>query len=219
MKKSLCAILILLIALLYGCSNVNISETPESEQPTIESQTTETLQDQSLVLPTAEINTDLLSDIGLTYSQIREKRGKLIEAGTAQGGIYYVFENGYGQYFWNMELLDWGRELATGEAFPIPRDEEGNIIPESAPLPKEGTVCNYMDYVVVSSLFSGTALPVKLSALKKFFGIGAEVASSGEIFDNFYWTTILFDDITISLGTRKEGIVDSDSYAQIQSIN
>jgi len=62
-------------------------------QTTTETETTTTTTAQQLEV---KINTDLLSDLGATYEQIVERRGKIVP----NEYVGVQFENGYGSYFW-----------------------------------------------------------------------------------------------------------------------
>jgi mannan endo-1,4-beta-mannosidase len=59
-----------------------------------------------------QLNSDLLSDIGLTYDEIVEKRGAFVEYRNIEGGSGCIFENGYATYCFDGIYDDWFQEFA-----------------------------------------------------------------------------------------------------------
>ena len=73
----------IMIVSLTACANEGPGKTPdESTKDTTEAQTTENVTTEETTEPAAELafNDDLLSDIGLTYPQLVEKRGEKVDA-------------------------------------------------------------------------------------------------------------------------------------------
>ena len=107
MKKVLCVLLTAF--LLIGFSACNNTAKPSEPDSKPQSSSEQSSSDSEPEVK-KELNQDLLSDIGLTYSQLVEKHGKLIEAGTTGGGVYYAFQNSPFHYAWSMDSdIEWDK--------------------------------------------------------------------------------------------------------------
>ena len=234
MKTKLISLLLscIMFVSLAACTEDPSAASDEITGETTAAQTTEVITTQEeTTVPVSEmtLNTDMFADIGLTYSQLVDKHGKLIEVGTAKGGVWYNFENGFGQYFWSWEDVDWG------ESSPL-QDEDGHILVESAPLPKKDIQC--MEIVIVDAVNS---LPAKEENLMKVFsnltipetfveledvikqtpGI-TDVKSDEELGDPYGYYTFdtyllsgIFNNSSIQIATYKTDKFEIDSFLQI----
>jgi len=185
--------------------------------PTV-SETESQIETSSESVGEKKLNLDLLSDIGLTYEEIREKRGVQLWAFVESGGVIYGFEHGYGGYGWGFDDLDYGRELLSGESFPLPwSDENGYLINEKAPLPKNQIKCGFMWYVQAKDLFIGLDQPATTSEIEEIYSVEHFKPEDAEIYG--YGTNFTYEDKFIWIIAEKEGIVTPDSYLWIKPIS
>ena len=107
----------------------------------------------------AEINVSLIKDLTLTYSQLLEKHGALVEAGSwfGAGCTWYAFENGYGNYIWNGENLDW--------------QDTSEHPSRNGTLPKENVICNQIFEIPVQVIFPELTLPATVADIAAIDGI------------------------------------------------
>ena len=195
----------IMLVSLTACANDGPGKTPdESTAQTTEAQTTanvtteETTEETTELAPSLAFNEDLLSDIGLTYSQLLEKRGEKVDA-VGRDGVDFYFENGYGAYSWGYGDLDYGRELTQEEGYPVPRDENHNIIAEEVQLPKEDLACNYIS-TKAKDLFSNAAFPLDVSDIKNIEGIQNCRWGNDEIVTSFkYYFNFKYNNVEISI--------------------
>lgn len=142
-------------------TDVQTTENDTTEENTTEEDTTE---------PTVKLafNEDLLSDIGLTYSELVEKRGEKVNAvQVAGGGIGFYFKNGYsGSYDWGIGDLDYGRELTREDGYPIPKDENGRLIAEKVQLPKQDIPCSGISWIDAKDVFRNTSFPFDITDIE-----------------------------------------------------
>lgn len=178
----------IMIVSLTACANEGPGKTPdESTKDTTEAQTTENVTTEETTEPAAELafNEDLLSDIGLTYPQLVEKRGEKVDTVGGEGVDFY-FENGYGAYSWGYEDLDYGRELAYGESFPIPRDENNQFIPEKIPTPKQDIPCWNISQIDAKDFFLNASFPFNISNIENIKGVEDCSYADEGLFYNYY---------------------------------
>ena len=238
MKTKLISMLLagIMLVSLAACANDNDKpgSTPEESTKETDVQTTEnvtTTEEDTTEPEEAELmlNTEVFSDLGLTYSQIAEKRGKLTAAGTAKAGVWYNFENGFGQYFWSWEDVEWD------ESAP-PRDENNNIIVEFAPLPKDDIQC--VDIAVVDTkhflpsseenimkIFSGSAMPETFAELEDVIKQTPDVTNvkswetKGDPFGYYEFDTYSlygeYNNSSVQISVRKADKLEIDSILQI----
>ena len=96
---------------LAGCNNTDLTDdsTPatESTAPDTTDVSSSDATDEPASSDTTEdpepekldLNQDLVSDIGLTFEEMKEKHGEIVDYQVLNGGSHYKFENGYGYYF------------------------------------------------------------------------------------------------------------------------
>lgn len=150
-----------------------------------------------------KINDDIFSDIGLTYSQIEAKRGKLINVYTARGGIFYEFENGYGSYPWELTALQ------------MECDESGKIIVEIAPKPKQDEKCISIDKIDFEKMFLGSTLPIAVTDFETRYNVKGTMESADGFEGWDYVYTIIYHDKKIAIYTNDKNNITSDNYMNI----
>lgn len=136
---------------------------PSSEQSTTTTQSTMAETTTTTAEDEHKLNLDVISDYGLTYSEIEEKRGKLIDVDTSGGGVYYIFENGYGNYEWGMHDIDNIDAISN-----IKPDENGNMNLDNVPLPMPDVACKHIDDISIERLLLGIEFPATISDMKEF---------------------------------------------------
>ena len=160
--------------------------TPATTAP--DTTTTEILAANTVVT----LNTDILADLGLTYSQITTKRGKLVA-----GSFYpvyhlrYWFENGYGFHVW--ELSDF-----SGDYF-IPSCADGYTLVERFPEPPADERCLRIGGVNVKDLFKGLTLPATVANFAKVLPV-TYIGWNGH--DDAFYITLRYEDKEIYIATN-----------------
>lgn len=130
-----------------------------------------------------EINTDIISELGMTYRQATEKYGE------ALGGIYNTYNfGGYGRYTW--------------------KSYEGKIFDDDM---ESAGGCNYIDGVKPKELFLGATFPMDLDELSKQYNLVPVLIESEIGMDSGYWsefTCPLYDNVKFLFSTSTYGIID-----------
>ena len=163
--------------------------------------------------PEMKLNLDLLSDLGLTYDELREKRGEVTKAVVLPGGVGYIFEKGYGSYAWGTGDISWD--------FPTPRDKNGNFILDELPPPKEQIQIGGIWHVQAKDLFLGLSQSVGASEIGKMYNLKIEYESVDEedIYEGFYSYSFScnYEDrtVNISVYTKEIGKINLDSRVNV----
>lgn len=229
MKTKLISLLLSCVMLisLAACASENPGSTSEeTTRETTAAQTTEevttlddTTAEETTDVPSAALafNEDLLSDIGLTYSELVEKHGEKVDVTSRGGGLGYYFENGYGAYIWSFEQLDYGREIESGEAFPLPRDASGNIIDdENIALPKTDIECTAVLSVEVTNLFENVVYPFNVSDISNISNVENLNTAEDGIASSFnYGTSFLYNGREIHLYHNDKDVITEDASVNI----
>ena len=202
MKKVLCVLLTAF--LLIGFSACNNTAKPSEPDSKPQSSSEQSSSDSEPEVK-KELNQDLLSDIGLTYSQLVEKHGKLIEAGTAEGGISYVFQNGYGCYSF----------LENSNVEQDDRENSSSI--ENVPKPTATAKCFYIGRIKASELFSGITFPLSLSELESTYKLDMFEHDTEPGMNDYYWSTFSYNGIWVLLGSKGSDTIDPDSLIIIRT--
>ena len=205
MKKVLCVLLTAFLLIGFSaCDNAAKPSEPDSKPQSSSEQSSSDSEPEVK----KELNQDLLSDIGLTYSQLVEKHGKLIKIVGSSGGYGYIFEKGYGNY-------DWSEEDIPNLSF-LECDQNGNIKIDNPPLPKDGIAFVVLRNVKVTDLFPGLSLPTNINELENFQGLTVvSYGNTNETTDGNYWSTFLYNGIEISISTEEKGVLEPDSYIDV----
>ena len=212
----------IMLVSLTACANDGPSKTPdESTAQTTEAQTTENVTTEEITEEAAEsaaaltLNEDLLSDIGLTYPEIAQKRGELIGFGMPSGGMAYEFENGFG-YIWSPDDIEWNPELKDGDPYPVPpKDENGNYDFSNFSLPNPQVECSAIITSSADNLFLGLTDSLHISEIEEIYSIShIKTGESGE-FGNFC-SAFTYEDKKIAVFTTEKEIITPNSIVTIE---
>ena len=225
MKRAgeLVLIIMLLLAMLCSCvstraegqsGNVGTegpteTEPSETTEPT-ESEPTETEPTEPATEPEEPLglNQDLIADYGASYSQIRARRGELIDYGTAEGGVHYFFENGYGYYCWTDVRFD--DELSD----PL-YDDNGDAI---FVCPKDQLKCLHIVRVKAKDLFNKEFDTLDISEIKNVEGLEYCWTEKDELgaMSYDYTTGFNYGEMSIGISHNDKNMVDCDSEVEIR---
>ena len=194
----------IMIVSLTACANEGPGKTPdESTKDTTEAQTTENVTTEETTEPAAALafNSEVLSDLGMTYPNIANKRGELIDFGMPSGGVAYIFENGFG-YIWGTDDIDWDPELKNGDPYPVP--------------PKDPQVeCSAIITSSADNLFLGLTDSLHISEMEEIYGIShIETGESGE-FGNFC-SVFSYQDKSIAIFTTEKEWITPNAIVTIE---
>ena len=212
----------IMLVSLTACANERPGKTPdESTAQTTEAQTTENVTTEETTEETAEsaaelaFNSQVLSDIGLTYPEIAQKCGELIGFGMPSGGMAYEFENGFG-YIWSPDDIEWNPELKDGDPYPVPpKDENGNYDFSNFSLPNPQVECSAIITSSADKLFLGLTDSLRISEVENINGVShIETGESGE-FGN-YCSVFTYEDKTIAVFTAEKEIITPNSIVTIE---
>ena len=229
MKRAgeLVLIIMLLLAMLCSCVSTRASGNVGTEEPT-ETEPSETKEPSETTEPTESeptepeptepvtepeeplgLNQDLIADYGASYSQIRARRGELVDYGTAEGGVYYIFENGYGQYFWPDTFL-FDKTLSD----PL-YDENGDAI---FVCPKDQLKCLDILHVKAKDLFNKEFDMLDITEIKNIDGLEYRRIYEAEIEGASYNYTTCFNygEMSIGISHNDKNMVDCDSEVEIR---
>ena len=229
MKTKLISMLLagIMLVSLAACANDNDKpgstpeeSTKETDVQTTENVTTEDTTEEDSTEPTAELafNEDLLSDIGLTYSELVEKRGEKVDANFITkidgGGLEYTFEHGQGVYAWGYDDLDYEREIEPGEAIPF------SEIDTNVHLPKSEAPCRFI-LTEAKDLFVNASFPMNVSDIKNIDGI--ENYRSGEDKDHIsspydYYSYFFYNGVYVNIMYNNIETIEADSDVQIHML-
>ncbi|MGN0620128.1 MAG: hypothetical protein ACI4J7_14025 [Ruminiclostridium sp.] len=133
------------------------------------------------------INSDIISELGKTFSQLSKKYG------STPTGIYnsYTIENGHGRYGWKTadgKIYDDNMELAGG--------------------------CNMIDGLKPGELFIGVSYPVSYEDLTEKYGFTLIEAGSETGMDDLYSSEFnypLYEDISFIFYAKEYGMIEEDT--------
>ena len=152
---------------------------------------------QKVEEPEVKINTDLFADVGLTYSELLKKRGKLVETMGTGGGIGFRFENGYGFHTWGDDALDY----------------DG--------VPLKGVKSQKIELVQVKDLFLGIAKSVTNIEIEKRYGVKFDETGDGHSNGFEYCHYFVYkEDIIIAIFNNRKNRIDlSDERMDVTVFN
>ncbi len=136
---------------------------------------------------------DIISDLGLTYDQMVEKRGKL-RSNTYKG---VRFENGIATYGWKTQGVSVCNDDHT--------DPGG--------LPDAGG-CNWIIGLTPEDLFEGLTYPVSMDIFSAKYGFVPVGIDKEKGMDNCYWSTFthpMYEGVEFIIWTVEYGIIEEDS--------
>ena len=209
MKKLICVIFILAVMFSFvACGKdktVSNSggqpETSVDSQPNSGGEASKDVEEQKL-------NVNLLSNIGMTYAQLKEKYGKPTKVITYESSLFHVFENGYGNYRFDYDVFENRTTWPTSEEF---ENFEANGL-----MPKEGSECLFILGVNADILFLGLAVPTSVSDIEKIYGLEHKSTrlDNGH-YGGSYVSNFLFEDKVFSVISSQEGVIEPDCYINI----
>ena len=208
MKKLICVISILAVIFSFAACGQDKTVSSSGGQP-------ETSVDShpnsggevSKDVEEPKLNTDLLSRLGLTYKQIKEKHEKLVKVVPVGGGAAYVFDDGFGYGF----PID-------QDYFNIPVDDNGNWIIEHVPEPKEAIECSIiLLYDNAAGLFISLIKETKDADIEKIYGV-KHTLTNYDWDSRTYVSAFTFEDKIVCVQTKREGIIEPDSYIFIKIV-
>jgi len=171
--KKIMSILLIVLLIFAGCSENSI--TPEQPAEAAPPETTITTISKTTENPTEpQLNTDLFSDLNLTFAQLTEKYGKVINAGRSHHtGFWYVFKNSDYHYIWKWDDVEdsssiWERNSDT----PFDDDITKQL---------QGIKCREISGFSLDELFTGLQLPATIFDVEEGF------KSSHISHDRTYW--------------------------------
>lgn len=208
MTKRMTAFFLALILALSACSDHSPKSGNEAETTTTETEatTTETepeapigTDDNNASEGTAEglkINEEIISELGLTFSQLTEKYGE-------PHGIYNMYgfgeidelgsSPGYGRYCWKSDGRDFDdMETAGG--------------------------CNMIMGVKVEELFSGLTYPISIHELADRYDFLIISVEDEVGMDNCYWAELtypLYDNISFIFATQEYDSINTNIHCTI----
>lgn len=163
-------------------SNDSTPETAPSQ--TVETQnTSEDKTDLSPAEIPIEINTDIISELGMNFRQFTEKYGRPI----GEAKVYRMYNfGGYGRYVWKSYY---------GETFDDIESAGG---------------CNYIDGVKPKDLFLGAAFPMNFDELSKQYNLDL-ISIDSEETSGYYWSIFscaLYDNVQFAFASSTYGSID-----------
>ena len=161
------------------------------------------------------LNTDLLGEYKMTYAELTAKHGKLVYFYTPDGGTFYRFENGYGDYF--IRMPDW-------DPSKMKIDPEGGFkyFPVTASETGEESLCRGIRGISPDKMFIGDYETLGIEEISKLDGlhyrktvethrIGAGQAYSS-VFTYDGWNN---DNVIIFVNHENKNMVDLTSECRI----
>lgn len=160
--------------------------------------------------PELTFNLDLLNEVGLTFAQLRESRGKVVSFDGLHGGTGYKYENGYGWYLFSEFTYDGGNHTEGNSVF----DEEGNYF---APKPQDGdeSICLGVERVNAMYAFINAADTVSLEDIKRIDGVEDFRTGADDLYGGYY-TSVVYDGLYICFGHADGERINLNSEDQVQ---
>lgn len=175
MKKRIIAIFLTLTVMLClgACKGETASDkdagtkTDSTAETTADTTKEETDEEEKKL----SLNDDVISEVGMTYTQLTEKHGNKCDSKPYGGGIGYFLEKGYGSYVWALESLDYGDKADENNRYPIERDENSKPILDKLQDPKKDEICTTIDMIDAENIFVNAEFPIAVADLEKLEGI------------------------------------------------
>ena len=104
------------------------------------------------------LNTDVLDEYKMTYGELKEKHGKLVDYTSPEGGNFYIFENGYGSY---------GFDLPYNDRSWMVTDPESGVVYMQI---DDGELCRWI-YFTPDNLFTGSFETISIEDMSKIEGL------------------------------------------------
>ena len=182
---------------------VNPIETGVSTEPvSTEAQTEDSTADS------LKLNTDLLDEYKMTFAELTEKHGKIVNYTQIEGGSFYRFENGYGYY---------GFDIPANTSLFVTDPESGL---EYMPI-SDDELCRWIFMIEPESLFGAvndTLSVEELSGIDGLTYIGTYpdgIASAKAFCSQFHYQGWDSDKVTLDIYHDDEDVIDPTSEIRI----
>ena len=160
------------------------------------------------------LNTDLLSEYKMTYAELTAKHGKLVYFYTPDGGTFYRFENGYGDYF--IRMPDW-------DPSKMKIDPEGGFkyFPVTASETGEESLCRGIRDISPDKMFIGDYETLGIEEISKLDGLHyLGTGKDGIVTPRAYASTFTYDGwnnekVEIHIYHEKKNMIDLTSECRI----
>lgn len=175
-----------------SASESSTADILSNNSDTLSEEKTNSTSPENNLEPSLRINADLISELGMTYSQLAEKYGE-------PHGIYnsYAFGSagGYGRYGWKSDegkIFDDDMELAGG--------------------------CNYIIGIDPEDLLLGFTYPMTFDELSKTYDLVLVSVEGDIVTDSSYWaefTCQIYDNISFIFETATNDAIDEGAKCSI----
>lgn len=212
MRKYLLSVLlsVILIAalMLVFASCTDYSDTPDKTDTNSSEQNVETEPSDNVDENALSLNADLLDEYKMTYAELTEKHGKVTGYERFDGGNFYLFEKGYGYYFFYIDYDQ--NKLVTDqnsglEYMPINDDE----------------LCRGIRDIPSKVLFNGTFETISIETIANMNGINLVCTNNdGIVTPRAYASTFTYDGwnsdkVNLVIYHEDKEMIDSTSEARI----
>lgn len=154
------------------------------------------------------INTDLFNEYMMTYGELSEKHGELIGYERFDGGNFYLFENGYGYYFFYLPEtpFEWVTDPDTGLKY---RKID------------EGEICRGVRNIEFDQLFNIPVEALSIEEISNIEGINYVRTTEGDLIPGFrYGSTFTYegwnnDKVVLQFTHKDKDMIDLTSETRI----
>ncbi len=180
----------------------NVTTTTEAATTTTTTTTTTTA-----TTPPPTVNLDLLSEIGMPFSQIQEKHGDVVAIWYLNGGPIVKLQDGSGKYG-----FEEGFAALDGDMDSSTRDANDQYHMDPLPQPKPDAVIRTLHGMTASSVFVGLSERVNGEQLADMYGVTFKYARPADrTMDGYNLCDFEFEGVTISVITEDDFCVTPDS--------
>jgi len=149
-----------------------------------------------------KLNLDLLSDIGLTYGEIRAKHGDVKDFfKLSSGNFCYVFTQEYIGYLWDFDKV-----------YKVENSDK-NIL-----LPNTEEECQSLLIFEAKDLFSGLNSSINSAELENIYNV-THISSGYNAHDDCYFSSFKLADKYFYIETKESEIITPSSSIQISLIS
>ena len=158
------------------------------------------------IVPT--LNRDVLDEYKMTYGELKEKHGKLVDYTSPEGGNFYIFENGYGSY---------GFDLPYNDLSWMQTDPESGVVYMTI---DDGELCRWI-YFTADKLFTESFETLTVDNISKIEGLtylGTEDYPSDverPYLSRFFYDGWDSDKVSLLVFHAEENTVDRDADVRI----
>ena len=195
-------------------SNTELNTEPDTElntepatEPDTEPVSTEA-QTEDNTANSLKLNTDLLDEYKMTFAELTEKHGKIVDYTQIEGGNFYRFENGYGWY---------GFDIPADTSLFVTDPESGL---EYMPI-SDDELCRWIYMIEPESLFGAdndTLSVEELSGIDGLTYIGTNpdgIATAKAFCSQFHYQGWDNDKVTLDIYHDDEKVIDPTSEIRV----